>query len=133
MSSIQTKITTQDEVQALCKSDTMCDATMKGVQELIIGNCELSQRVDIHKSRLNNLSSEIQDCYEDLREISVTEVPPEIVFIYTNSAHGQNSSQLTPLRDGTRWIRVNCVIPAWLPRMCAVPGDVVVRIQFLKL
>ena len=76
MSSIQTKITTQDEVQALCKSDTMCDATMKGVQELIIGNCELSQRVDIHKSRLNNLSSEIQDCYEDLREISVTEVPP---------------------------------------------------------
>ena len=66
-------------MQALCKSDTMCDATKKGVQELIIGNCELSQRVDIHKSRLNNLSSVIQDCYEDLREISITEVPPEIV------------------------------------------------------
>ena len=78
MSSIQTKITKQEEVQALCKSDTMCDATKKGVQELIIGNCELSgyPRVDIHKSRLNNHSSEIQDCYEDLREISVTEVPP---------------------------------------------------------
>ena len=79
MSSIWTKITTQDEVQALCKSDTMCDAKKKGVQELIIGNCELSQRVDIHKSRLNHLSSEIQDCYEDLREIFATEVPPEIV------------------------------------------------------
>ena len=55
----------------------MCNAAKNAV--LMISNCELSHRMDIFESRLNNLCSEIQDCCEDLRERSSTEVPPEIV------------------------------------------------------
>ena len=51
----------------------MCIATKTAVQELMISNCDLSLRVDSLESKLNNLSSEIQDCCEDLREKSRTE------------------------------------------------------------
>ena len=66
----------------------MCNSTKNAVQELIISNSEVMQRLDNSETRLNMLESkikrvesntrervqDIQEWFEDIRERSVPEV-----------------------------------------------------------
>ena len=71
----------------------MCNSTKNAVQELIISNSEVMQRLDNSETRLNMLESkikrvesntrervqDIQEWFEDIRERSVPEVSSEII------------------------------------------------------